>query len=335
MRILVIGGTGFVGQHVTRRLAQDGHAVTVLHRGETEADLPSDVARITGDRVDLDRLRRELPRRPDVVIDLILYTEAHAQTLVRAFEGETGRLVAISSGDVYRNYDGLRGVTDADPTPGPLAEDAPLRTTRYPYRGQGLEADYADDYDKILVEEAVRAADTPTTVLRLPKVYGPGDAQHHTWAYWKRMSDARPAILLAEAQATWPWSRGYVENVAAAIACAATDERAADRTYNVGEPTALTEAEWVRRLGAVVGWEGRVVTVPEDALPEALQVGFNWRYRMATDTRRIRTELGFAEPVSHAKALRRTIQWQRQHAPDPAPPLNYEAEDEVLRKRLA
>ena len=53
MRILVIGGTGFIGPHVVRRLGAGGHEVTVFHRGETRAELPGDVSEIHGDRRDL------------------------------------------------------------------------------------------------------------------------------------------------------------------------------------------------------------------------------------------------------------------------------------------
>ena len=41
MRVLVIGGTGFIGPYVVRRLVAQGHDVAVFHRGRTQADLPS------------------------------------------------------------------------------------------------------------------------------------------------------------------------------------------------------------------------------------------------------------------------------------------------------
>jgi len=46
MRILVIGGTRFIGPHVVRRLVDLGHAVTVYHRGQSEAALPEEVRHI-------------------------------------------------------------------------------------------------------------------------------------------------------------------------------------------------------------------------------------------------------------------------------------------------
>jgi hypothetical protein len=65
-----------------------------------------------------------------------------------------------------------------------------------------------------LVEQVLLAvADLPVTVLRLPAVYGPGDAQHRLRPYLQRMLDGRPGILLHEGQAAWRWTRGYVRNL--------------------------------------------------------------------------------------------------------------------------
>src|SRR5262249_60182889 len=125
-------------------------------------------------------------------------------------------------------YEGFPLHPTAPPDPGPLDEDAPLRDMRYPYRGHGLSFEHADDYDKIPVEQVVMGQpDLAATVLRLPAVYGPGDKGHRLRPYVQRIADGRPAILLGDEQARWRWTRGYVENVAAAITLAITDRRAA------------------------------------------------------------------------------------------------------------
>ena len=146
------------------------------------------------------------------------------------FTGAVGRLVVISSSDVYRVRDRLHGLDNTPADPLPLTEDAPLRSRLYPYRTTEDRPQY--HYEKILVERAVLGNDSlPATVLRLPAVYGQGDFQHRTFKYLKRMDDQRPAILVNQDQLQWRWSRGYVENVAAAIALAATHPRAGGRIY--------------------------------------------------------------------------------------------------------
>jgi len=337
MTILAIGATGFIGSHLVRDLVHRGHDVTVLHRGTTESDLPASVDHLHGNRNSFAEHSESVARlAPDVVIDLVPYTEAQGKEAVDVLKGLTGRLVAVSSSDVYRNYDGWRGVSDHDPDLVPLDETAPLRETRYPYRGnEDIDFAYAADYDKIFVERAVMGAeDLPGTVLRLPAVYGPGDEQHRLGSALRRMDDDRPAILMGETQAHWRWTHGYVENVAGAIAHAATDARAAGRVFNVGEAETPTAAERVQSLGHLTGWTGEVVRLPSDHLPDHLQTPFDWRYELATDTSRLYEELDFVPPVSPRAALRRTVAWERANRSpgDESLSTRYQAETDALEQ---
>jgi nucleoside-diphosphate-sugar epimerase len=165
-------------------------------------------------------------------------------------------------------------------------------------------------------------------------VYGPRDRQHRLFEYLKRMDDGRPAILLDEGMANWRWTKGYVENLATAVVLAVTDERAAGRVYNAGEQDTLTWAEWVRAIGRVAGWDGEVMVVPKQDLPEQLVSEQNTEQHLVVDTTRIRKELGYREHVSREDALRRTVAWQRAHPPEKIDPgrFDYAAEDTVLDK---
>ncbi len=323
MRLLVLGGTRFIGPWVVRRLVAGGHDVTVFHRGRSQAELPAAVARLHGDRQNLLAFRDAFARlAPEVVLDLFAMTEADAQGGVAAFRGLARRLVVASSQDVYRLYDRFLGRDPGPPDPAPYTEQAPLRRRLYPYRAMAPSPDHPFyHYDKILVERVYqRVPEMPATVLRLPQVYGPGDYQHRLFPYLKRMDDARPFIPLEKGQPAWRSTRGYVENVAAALALAVEDERAAGQVYNVGEDVAFTEAEWIHRLGAVTGWRGRVVSLPKP--PEVLPSGKDWRHHFVADTRKIRDELGYREPVALDEALRRAVAWERAHPPeniDPGP----------------
>jgi len=335
MRVLVIGGTKFIGPAAVERLREMGHDVTVFHRGETEPiDLPN-VAHLHGDRQHLVDFITDFKRlAPDVVLDTVAYTERDAQTVMATFAGIARRIVVLSSMDVYRAYGRVKGSESGPPDAVPLTEDAPLRTSLYP---DAADAPEARDYDNILVERVVMGdLALPGTILRLPAVYGPHDYHHRLFPYLKKMDDRRPAIVLDEQVARWRWTRGYVENVAVAIALAVTDERAISRVYNVGEEYALTEADWVRAIGRAAGWEGEVVVVPRDRLPVSLR----WwgeaamEQEWAVDTTRIRTELGYVECVPRDEALRRTVAWERANPPADFPPalFDYAAEDAVLTK---
>jgi nucleoside-diphosphate-sugar epimerase len=332
MRIFVIGGTRFIGPPTVRRLHVRGHTIALFHRGQSHAELPADIQYLTGDRKRLaDHAETLRGFAPEVVLDMLPMTEQDALDVMGVFRGTARRIVAIGSQDVYRAYGRGNKTEPGPPDPVPLAEDAPLREKLYPHRGM---IPNHDDYDKILVERVVMGApDLAGTVLRLPMVYGPGDYQHRMFAYLKRMDDARPAIILPAEAASWRWTRGYVENVAEAIALTVTDDRAAGRIYNAGEADALTLSEWVRAIGDAAGWSGKIVTVPDAQLPEAMQAGIDTRQDLFTDSSHIRAELGYAEVIDRAEAIKETIAWERSHPPEQIDPaaFDYAAEDALLR----
>jgi nucleoside-diphosphate-sugar epimerase len=339
MRILIIGGTRFIGPFVVKELQAGGHSVAVFHRGQTYTSTPPEVREILGDRARLADRRDEIRDfAPDAVIDMIPYTEEDARSLVAVLTGLTGKLVAVSSADVYRAYGRLIGTEPGIPDPLPLTEESPLREKMYPYRGeQPRPADdpqrWMDDYDKILVERIVLGqAGLLGTVLRLPAVYGPGDRQRRIFPYLKRMDDARPAILLEQNVVGWRWSRGYVEDVAAAIALAAVSPQAVGQVYNVAETETLNESEWVTAIGQAAGWNGRIVGVPEERLPEPLRFDVDTRQDLLTSSAKIRHELGYRERFDRPEALRRTIAWDRANPPETLDPkmFDYAAEDNLL-----
>ena len=254
---------------------------------------------------------------------------------MEVFRGAARRVIAISSCDVYRACGVLHGSEPGPLEPVPLTEESRLRTklqTYPPDRIKMLQQVFGwldDEYDKIPVEREILAdARLPGTVLRLPMVYGPGDALHRLMPIVKRVGDGRRVILFEEKLARWRAPRGYVENVAAAIALAATDDRAAGRIYNVGEKENLSELEWAQRVAAVVGWTGEFVLLPADCMPPHLLMPGNTEQHWSTDTTRIRAELGYQEPVAQEEAIRRTIEWERANPTSSSPhAFDYPAED--------
>lgn len=286
MRVLVIGGTKFIGPHVVRELVSHGHLVTVFHRGESEASLPAAVRHVRSPlaAIPVRQIPAELTHpAPDLVIHMIPMGEEDTRAAVEAFRGRAGRLVCLSSGDVYRAYGRFTGLE-----PGPvedelLTENSPLRSVLYPYRAQAQSSsDLGYYYEKILVERtALGASDLPATVLRLPKVYGPGNNADLATVHQFRDHPQ------------WRWTHGYVENVAHAIARAALDARASGRIYNVGEEFTPTVADRLRLL-------------PPVTVPTSTPSGENFEQHIAYDTTRIRRELGYREPIAYDEGIRRT-----------------------------
>jgi nucleoside-diphosphate-sugar epimerase len=318
MNILIIGGTKFIGLHVVQQLVAMQHQVTVFHRGQNSTNLPTSVNHILGDRHALLNYRSAFEQlAPDVVLDMIPYTQSDAQAVIETFKGIARRVVGISSQDVYRARDILWGREVGVLDPVPLSEDSPLRTQLYPYQDAPHPLEIPSDYEKILVEQIYRTASEPVgTILRLPMVYGPHDPMHRFYPYLSRMDKGRPAIILEAQIAHWQGSYSYVENVALAIALAITDDRAMHRIYNISEANALSQGDFIRSIGQAAGWNGTVLEVPQSALPEAWGLPFNVAQHWVTDSTRIRQELAYTERITREEAFTRTVTWQRSHPPE-------------------
>jgi len=337
-RILLIGGNGFIGRCTAAALKQQGHALAVFHRGTAAA--PAGVEEIRGDRNQLSASAQELKRfAPDVVIDLVISSGPQAEDLLDLFRGATRRVVMLSSIDVYRAV-GISNGTEGGPLQEvPLTEESELRGVLHPYPPESMQilrkifAWATDDYDKIPAEGVVmNDRELPGTVLRLPMVYGPGDPLHRFYPVVKRIVDGRRHIIFPETLAAWRSPRGYVENVAAAIALAATDDRAARRIYNVCEEPSFSELEWARKIGSEMEWDGEFVILPVERTPRHLLKPGNAAQHWTASSTRIRRELGYEEPVAIGEAVRRTIRWQREHPPVDAflAQFDYEAEDAAV-----
>ena len=337
MNILMIGGSGFIGCHVVSYLQKSGHTVTLLHRGNTP--VPADTDEIIGDRNRLgDHLDLFRKKKFDLGIDMILSSERQARELIDTFRGLTARVVAPGSMDVYRAWGVFYGFEPGGLQEMPVTEDSELRTNHIPYPPEVLKKVQQiypwvdDEYEKINVEKAVlNDRDLPGTVLRLPMVYGPGDPVHRFHFLLKRIDDGRQNMLFADDVAALRTPRGYVKNVAHAIALAATSERALSRIYNVCEPVAFSELDWARKIAAATGWDGKFIVLPHDETPKHLWMPGNAAQHLVASSDRIRKELGYRELISLDESIHRTIDWEREHPPaNPMAQFDYPAEDAAI-----
>jgi nucleoside-diphosphate-sugar epimerase len=297
------------------------------------------VREIRGDRGRLTTSSQEFKDfAPDVVIDLVISSGPQAETLMGIFRGVARRMVMLSSMDVYRAIAISQGIEGGPLQQLPLTEESELRRTRHPYSPESLQIMRkifpwaTDDYDKIPAEGVVMSdPELPGTILRLPMVYGPGDPLHRFYPVVKRIADGRGHIIFPATLAAWRPARGYVENVAAAIARAATDDRAAARIYNVCEEPSFTELEWAKKIASAMRWDGEFVVLPVEYTPSHLLKPGNTAQHWTASSARIRHELGYEEPVAIEEAIRRTTRWERENPPaEFLAQFDYAAEDAAV-----
>jgi 2'-hydroxyisoflavone reductase len=166
MRILMIGGTRFVGKHVVQQALERGHEVTLFHRGRTGPELFPDVEHRVGDRdSDLSALATG---EWDATVDTCAYVPRQVHELADALDGRGGHHLLVSSVSAYADPDG----------PG-ITEDAALRELDDP----GVEEVTGETYGglKVLCERAAVERHGPDTLLVRPTyVVGPDD---YTWRF--------------------------------------------------------------------------------------------------------------------------------------------------------
>lgn len=342
MKVLLIGGTGLTGPSAATYLRQAGHEVTIFHRGKRQ--LPAGCKEIIGDHNQLAEYRPQFASAKfDVVVDFITGSRGQAERLMEVFRGITGRIVVLSSMDVYRAMGLLRGTETGPLQPVPFTEESELRSKPI-YSAQELSSftqilSYFDtEYEKIDVERTVLGdPELPGTALRLPMIYGPGDYIHRFYYILKRMDDQRPYILFSDDMAAWRTPRSFADNVGYAIALAAASEKASGRIYNICEEESFSELEWAKKIGEAVGWKGEFVVLPRAKAPKHLLYPGRAEQHLVASSARIRQELGYLERISREEGIRRTIPWERANPPQHVwfAPFDYDAEDAALRSLKA
>jgi 2'-hydroxyisoflavone reductase len=188
LRILILGGTRFIGLHMTALALQRGHMLTFFNRGKTKTDRHPEVERIKGDRNG--EIAGLANRDWDVVIDNSGYVPRHVKLTAELLAPRIKQYVFVSSISVYPDFSVPR---DESSPVGKLADET-------------LEKVDGDTYGplKALCEQAAqRALPGRTTVLRPGLIVGPDDNTDR-FTYWPARA-ARGGEFIAPGAATDPF----------------------------------------------------------------------------------------------------------------------------------
>ena len=254
MKVLVIGGTLFIGRLLVEELVKGGHDVTVLHR-KPKHDFGKRVDNIMADRNDAEAMKDALStRRFDVVFDNAYdwargTTAAQVEATVRACGDRISRYIFMSSVAAYG--DGLNH-KESDP----LAPDY-----------------HADPYvrHKATTERLLfrmhSQTGLPLVTFRPPFVYGPNTNYYREQFFRDRLRAGRPVIIPGDGHRLMQFA--FVNDVVQAMIRSMDEPRAAGEAFNIGDTKPITQVELAEKLARAANVEPTLVRVPRDIIQQA------------------------------------------------------------------
>ncbi|MEU4116792.1 NAD-dependent epimerase/dehydratase family protein [Kitasatospora sp. NPDC028055] len=247
MRILIMGGTRFVGLHFARAALAAGHDVTVLHRGRSGAHLLPEATHLIADRdADLTALRG---LSWDATVDVSAYFPRQVRQLAAALDpGAAGRYLLVSSMAVY----------DTPAAPG-FTEDSPLLPADGPEPEEITPATYG--VLKVQCERAAVERFGPDSLLVRPTyVIGPQDYTHRFDHWVQRI--ARGGEVLAPGRPDAPLQVVDARDLADWMLDLLT--KGATGAYHAATPPPFTMGDLLDAIASAVAPAGTTLTWVDD-----------------------------------------------------------------------
>ena len=306
MKVLVIGGTLFIGRSLVNELLKAGHDVFILHR-KPEHDFGKKVGNIQADRNDPEAIRQAIAGRQfEVVYDMAYDWERgttcrQVEAAARACGDRLHRYVFMSSvaayGDGLNHHEG-----DA------LAQD-----------------DHHDLYvrNKAMTERLLfrmhQRHGTPVTTLRPPYVYGPGNPYYREAFFWDRLRDNRAIVVPGDGRRLMQFV--YVKDVVWSLLKVLDEPAAVGHAFNIANQRPVTQAETVTAFADVAGKRPNLVRVSRERIlhlgghPMGPQLYFGMYFDMAPITlviTKAQRVLVF-RPTAFSEGLKETYRWYLRH----------------------
>jgi NADH dehydrogenase len=239
-RVCVVGGSGFIGRYIVRRLAQHGAVIPVVSRHATEARFLTpmgdvgQIAQIDAGLGDEARLAAALAGSSAVVSSVGILYERGRQRFQALHVDGPARLARLAAAAGARHFVHISA----------LAADAQSASAYARSKAAG--------------EAAVKAAFPAATILRPSLVFGPEDNFFNRFAGMARLSPVLPLV----GGGTTRFQPVYVGDVADAVVAALERPEAEGKTYELGGPAVLSFRELMELMLAEIGRRRVLLTLP-------------------------------------------------------------------------
>ncbi len=300
MDLLIIGGTRFLGLHLTQALLRGNQNVTLFNRGtqRNQVLFYEDVEWIIGDRKDEEKFRSLFKKRKfDVVIDTCAFFPSDVQLIVDVFNDNIGRYIFTSSMAVAqtKEYDEQMKL--------PIPNRRLFDTTPH--------NNYA--YNKTLIEEfLVSQFDKngfPFVALRPTEINGPGEIRE--WYYIDRIKRGRQKILIPGSGENL-FQPGYIDDIVQAFLLAIVKEDAVGECYNLAGNEVISLNQYVKLIAEILGERIKTVNIPyeifKQVMPTKYFFPFCYKHSFVVDLNKTQKELGYQPEVSIKESIRKSVE---------------------------
>jgi nucleoside-diphosphate-sugar epimerase len=296
MKVFIIGGTGLISSAISAQLCARGDDVVLFNRGLSRNRVGASLRHIAGDRNDEAALGAALARElPDAVIDMMAFSPAQAEALVRACDGRTPQLLVCSSVCVYG---------------GPLTK-LPADDDE-PHRSVGDYGRNKSAIERIVLSRPRGAA----TVLRPSFSTGEGATASGLVfddSTVSRLRQGLPVVVMDEGMAAWAIS--HVDDVAGGFVGALGNPAAMGQAYHLTSDEHTTWNGVFQALAEAAGAPPpKFAHIPSDWLyaqapRRSVGIQYIFRYPSVFNNAKAARDLGFKTRVSLRETFRRQIAW--------------------------
>lgn len=310
MRILVIGGTGFISGKLVEKLIERGHRTTVITRGLTApAGLDGTKVRFLvadrrNERVFADAVKREMY---DAVFDMIAYDPTESEQAASFFRGRVGRFIHCSTISVYMVSKEVQCPIAEDQDKTPLMDYFPRNPFGMDY---GIKKRRCEEVLWKVHDEKT----FPVSILRPTYVCGPGDPTKRDFFWIERILDDGP--LLVPGSGDYAFQSVFVDDVGEAFASLLEVPQSIGQAYNVASEEIFSLNEYLHLLSRMLKKTPELVHVDQevfDSLPLSVSktgdvFPFNTRRTAVFDLEKIKNHLGYRS-TPFREWIVETINW--------------------------